>query len=81
MEKPKEPNIKDFQIPSESNGQNYLGEPLFQRVGFIDAMFNYNQNLRKYNEEIEILNQKKLIRLVKNATEKYCLNNLKITKK
>jgi len=83
MEKPKkpiEPNIKDFPRPKKSNGENHLGEPLFLKTDYYVAYDKYRKELKKYESELEVYEQIKLIRLVKNSTEKYCLKALKITK-
>jgi hypothetical protein len=84
MEKPKkpiEPNIKNYQIPKEPNGKNYLGEPIYQRLDYIRDYKQFQKDLDKYNADMETYEQLKFIRLIKNATEKYCLKSFKITKR
>lgn len=84
MEKPKrpiEPNIKNYPLPKEPNGKNYLREPIFQRLDYIKDYEKFQKEMNKYNSEMEIYEQLKLIKLIKNSTEKYCLKNFKITKK
>ena len=84
MEKPKkpiEPNIKNYPIPKEPNGENYLGEPIYQRLDYIRDYKQFQKDLDKYNDDMETYEQLKFIRLIKNATEKYCLKSFKITKR
>jgi hypothetical protein len=84
MEKPKkpiEPNIKNYPIPKEPNGKNYLGVPIYQRLDYIRDCKKFQKDLDKYDSEMEVYEQSKLIRLIKNATEKYCLKTFKITKR
>lgn len=83
MEKPKkpvEPILKNYPTPKEPNGKNHLGQPLFQKLDWIKDMVKYQEDLERHKADMELYEQIKLIRLVKNSTEKYCLNNLKITK-
>jgi len=84
MEKPKkpiEPNIKDFPIPKEPNGVNYKGDPLYLRLDYFEAHDKWKKQHEKYKKDLELYEQIKLIRLMKNATEKYILKNYTITKK
>lgn len=78
--KPIKPEWKDFTTPIISNSANYLGEPLFIKMYFIKALEKYNKDIETYERELETYNQIKLIKLVKNSTEKYCLKNIKIFK-
>lgn len=83
MEKPKkpiEPKWKDYPNPKEPNGKNHLGQPLFQKLDWINDMEKYQKDMKKYESDMELYEQIKLIRLVKNSTEKYCLSKLKIIK-
>lgn len=79
--KPIEPLLKDYPTPILPNGTNYLGKPLFQKLDWIEAKNKYDKELKKYEDDLETYEQIKLIRLIKNSTEKYCLKALKITKR
>ncbi len=79
--KPTEPKWKDFPTPKEPNGKNYLGDPLYTKLDFVKALQKYNKDLEKYKTDMETYEQIKLIKLVKNSTEKYCLKALKITRR
>jgi len=84
MEKPKKPicpNIEDYPTPIKPNGKNYLGEPIFQKLDWIKDHKKYEKDLRQYNADMEIYEQLKFIRLIKNASEKYCLKYFMITKR
>lgn len=84
MEKPKkpiEPNWKDYPTPKEPNAKNYLGQPLFQKLDWIKDTEQYQKDMEKYEKDMEVYEQIKLIRLIKNATEKYILKKYKIIKK
>ena len=78
--KPIKPEWEDFPTPTISNGTNYIGDKLFIKMDFIDALEKYNADFEKFEQDFEIYNQIKLIKLVKNSTEKYCLKNIKIFK-
>lgn len=83
MEKPKnpiEPKIKDYLIPTKPNGKNYLDEPISQRLDWIRDYKKYEKDLKQYNRDMEVFEQLKFIRLIKNASEKYCLKSFRITK-
>lgn len=83
MEKPKkpiEPKIENYPIPTEPTGKNYLGNPIYERLDWIRDYKKYQQDLIVYQSEMDIYQQLKLIRLVKNSSEKYCLKNLKIVR-
>lgn len=84
MEKPKkpiEPNIKNYPIPTVPNGVNAYGETICIRVDYIRDYQKWAKEMKKYDADLETYEQLKLIRLIKNAHEKYCLKNYKITKK
>lgn len=72
--KPIEPNTKDY-------SREILGIPNNEDHPFIKAYRKYQQDLKKYEQDMETYNQIKLIKLVKNSTEKYCLKNLTINRK
>ena len=78
--KPIEPKWIDFPTPTIANGRNYLGDPLFTKFDFVKALEKYNKDIQKYEQDLETYNQIKLIKLVQNSTEKYCLKNIKILK-
>lgn len=78
---PKKPSLNDYPKPIKSNGKNYLGEPLYQKLDWIRDMEQYNKNLLKFKEQLEIYEQIKMIRFIKNAHEKLIFRKLKITKK
>ncbi len=83
MEKPKkpqEPNHHHYKSPKESNAQNCNGKPLYINFDYIDDYHKYQKQLEQYKVDMEVYEQIKLIKLVKNSTEKYCLKNIKITK-
>jgi hypothetical protein len=83
MEKPKkpvEPNWRDYPTPTESNGENYLGKPLYTKLDYVKDLEKYYKDYTKYQEDMEIYEQLKFIKLIKNATEKYCLKTFKIIK-
>jgi len=79
--KPIEPNIETYQTPTEPNGVNYLGEPLYQKLDWVKDYKKYEIDLKLYHTEMEVFEQKKFIQLIKNASVKYCLKSLRITKK
>jgi hypothetical protein len=85
MEKPKrpqEPNITHYPLEESPSGVNIFGEKIFQRdERYIKDYHKYRKDLEKYNSDMEIYEQIKLIRLVKNSSEKYCLKALKISRK
>ncbi len=78
--KPIEPNIKDYPAPKISNAVNSEGMPLFLRLDYHLAYKKYQIDKAKYDIDIEKYNQLKLIKLVKNATEKWILKNVKISR-
>ena len=80
-QKPIEPNIKDYPIPKEPTGINHLGIPIYQRLDYVRDYEQWRKDLDKFNTDMEVYEQIKLIRLIKNATEKYCLKTFKINKK
>lgn len=79
--KPTEPVLMNYPIPEKPTGVNYAGEPIYQNLDFIRDYKKYLKDIDNYNSEIEIYEQVKLIKLIKNSTEKYCLKKLKITKR
>ena len=79
--KPTEPLWEDFKTPILPNGTNYLGDPLFQKLDWIEAKKKYDKELKKYEADLENYEQTKLIRLIRNSTEKYCLKAFKIMKR
>lgn len=84
MQKPKkpiEPKWENFPEPKEPNGVNCFNQPIYTKLDWIKAMKNYKRDLEIYYLDLEKYEQIKLIRLVKNSTEKYCLAKLKITRK
>ena len=76
--KPIEPKIETYPTPKESNGKNYLGQPLYQKLDWVRDYQQYEKDLKKYNSDMETYEQIKLIKLIKNATEKYILKKYKI---
>ena len=57
MEKPKEPkepNFENYPIPQEPNGKNYLGEPIYQRIGYLIDYKKFQKELNKYKADMEI---------------------------
>ncbi len=77
MEKPKyptPPNRKDY--PDEK-----FGRPKDESHPYIKAYRKWTISERAYWVDLEIYEQIKMIRLVKNSTEKYCLKALTIKRK
>lgn len=72
--KPIEPNTKDY--PNDK-----YGKPTDNNHPYIKAYHKFQKDTKKYLEDMETYNQIKLIKLVKNSTEKYCLKNLTIKRK
>lgn len=68
--KPIEPRVQDY--PKES--------PVTKDNEYVKAYHKYIKELAKYEIEMDIWNQTKLIQLVKNASVKYLLKNYRITK-
>ncbi len=79
--KPIEPNWKDFPTPKEPNGKNYLGQPIYQKTEYFEAYKKWQKDMVKYEQDLELYEQTKLIRLIKNADIKYILKKYKIVKK
>ena len=84
MEKPKKPiqpkpNDKKYINDRGVSMRNMTMEEAEARP-FIKDYRQYEIDLAKYEKDIELYEQIKLIRLIKNATEKYILNNYKIVK-
>jgi len=80
-EKPIKPNIRDYPLPKEPNGKNFLNEPIYQRLDYVEAYKKFQKEMDKWVDDMEIYEQLKFIRLIKNAKEDYCLKKLKITKR
>ena len=84
LEKPKkpiEPNHKDYPAPKEPNGKNYLGQPLFLKTEYYDAYKKWQNDMVKYEKDLELYEQTKLTRLIKNADIKFILKKYKIIKR
>ena len=86
MEKPKrpqKPNIAHYPVEEVPTDINIYGEKIhrWDDRKYIQDYQQYEKDLEKYNSDMEIYEQIKLIRLVKNSTEKYCLKSLKISRK
>lgn len=79
--KPIEPNIKNYSKPKEPNGKNHLGEPIYQRLDYVRDCKKFQKDLDKYNSDMELYEQLKRIKLIKNATDKWILKTFKIVKK
>ena len=83
MEKPKkpiEPLFTDYPTPILPNGTNEFGDPLFTKLDWVEAKIKYDKDLKKYKSDLETYEQLKLIKLIKNSTEKYCLKSLRIVR-
>ncbi len=84
MEKPKkpiEPKVEDYPTPKEPNAKNVFGEPLYLKLDYVIDYKQYEKDLEKYKADIEKYEQLKFIKIIKNATETYCLKSFKIIKK
>lgn len=79
--KPIEPRHRDFPEPKEPNAYNHQGEPIKVNHDFIDAYHKWQKDVKQYEEDLEEWEQKKLIRLVKNAKEDYIFKKYKIVKR
>ncbi len=85
MEKPKkpiQPNPSDkvkYPDPKTKEGKNYLGNPIYlSNMDYVRDCKKYQQDILKYEIELDLYEQKKLIRLIKNANEKLILKKYKI---
>ena len=84
IEKPKmpqEPNPEHYDRPTEPNGFNHAGRPLFTKLDFIADYKQYQKDCIQYEIDLERYEQYKLIRLIKNANPKLILKKYTITKK
>ena len=79
--KPIEPKPNDAKYPKDRKSMREMTPEEVENIPFIKDHKKYRADLEKYNTDIEIYEQIKLIKLIKNSTEKYCLNNLKVTRK
>lgn len=73
--------VKDFPNPKIPNAFNYLNQPICVNYDYPVAYHKYQDALKKYEADLELYEQIKLIKLVKNSTEKYCLTKLKISRR
>ena len=84
MEKPKkpiEPNINDKgRYPDTHRSMRNMTPEEIENIPYIKAYKQYALDKAQYDKDIQVYEQIKLIRLVKNASEKYCLKKLKIEK-
>ncbi len=85
MEKPKKPtkpnpsDMVKYPDPKTKEGKNYLGNPIYlPNMDYIRDYKKYQKDVIKYETDIELYEQKKLIKLVKNANEKLILKKYKI---
>lgn len=79
--KPSKPNRKDFPEPKEPNAVNYKKEPIYVNYDYINALKKYDLDVKAYQSKMEEYEQLKLIRLIKNSTDDYCLRKLHIKRK
>jgi len=79
--KPIEPSIKDYPSPKEPTGKNFLGQPIYERLDYVEAYKKFQKEMDKWVSDMEVYEQIKFIRLIKNAKEEYCLKKFKITKR
>ncbi len=75
--KPIEPKPTDF---ADFHDEIKEGRTASENSQYIKAYRKYQRLLQEYNDNVEKTAQLKLIRLVKNASEKYCLKHLNITR-
>ena len=85
MEKPKKPiypNHSDkikYPQPKTKEGRNYLGQPIYlPNADWIRDVRQYEKAVKQYEIDLELYEQNKLIRLVKNASEKLILKKYRI---
>jgi hypothetical protein len=82
--KPEEPNLLDKKKYPDSEcpiGKNYLGDPIqLPNPTWLNDMEKYRKNLEKYNKDIKIWEQIKLIQKIKGSCLKTCLEKYKIEK-
>ncbi len=81
MEKPKkpiEPKWEKYDTPVEPTGKNHLGNNVFEKLDFINDYKKYQKSLEKYEKDLEMWNQLKMIKLIRNAKDEYILRKFKI---
>lgn len=84
MEKPKkpeEPNIHHYEQSKAPTGKNINGEPIYGKPQYILDYKRYREDLKRYEIDLDLYNQTKLIKLIKNADPKYILKKYKITRR
>ena len=74
--KPKEPDIQEF--PPEKFG--FPKFPKDESHPWIKACMKYEKNLNKYNADLEIWEQAKLVKDIQRSSVKLCLKKYHITK-
>lgn len=74
--KPIEPNIKDY--PSRGKSMAGMTKEEVEAIPFIKDSKQYQKDKAKYDIDIELYEQRKLIRFIKNADEKLILKKYKI---
>lgn len=79
--RPIEPLIENYSRPLLPNGTNYLGQPLFQKLDWIEDYKKWKKNMVIYEKQLEEYEQLKLLRLINNSTQKYFLKTFKIIKR
>ena len=83
MEKPKKPikpKYEDYKTPTIPNGKNSKGDPLYQKLDYIEALKKYYKECEKYDLDMGIYEQLKLIKIIKYSKEKLILKKYKIIK-
>ena len=85
MEKPKkptEPNINDKgRYPNRGKSMRDMTPAEIENIPFIRDSKQYKKDKAQYDIDIEIYEQIKLIKIVKNNSEKSILKNYKIIKR
>lgn len=84
MEKPKrptEPNIKDkTKYPLNEKSMRDMTHDEVEAIPYIRDCKKYQKDKEKYDIDIEIYNQLKYIKIIKNSKEKKILEKFKIIK-
>lgn len=74
--KPVEPNIKSY--PRSSRTMADMTQEEIENIPYIKDYKKYQKDKAKYDIDIELYEQRKLIRFIKNADEKLILKKYKI---
>jgi hypothetical protein len=78
---PVEPKWQDYPNPDLPSGANYLGEPLYQKLDWVRDISKYQKAMEKYDKDMFAYKQYKLLRLIRNSSDEYCLEHFIIAKR